>query len=456
MELTPNLNLKKPGNEDNVNIDDFNDNADVLDTEVAKLASATEAGRMSAADKVKLNGIATGAQVNTVTSVAGKTGAVTLAKADVGLNNVDNAKQATKTEFDAHVAASSGAHAASAISATGGTTVQAEINSLKSSVSDGKALIASAITDKGVDTEATDTFATMADNIGDIELSSGNATAADVLATKTFSNDSGPGQVGSMPNRGAVSITPGAAAQTIAAGYHNGSGTVTGDADLVTGNIKAGASIFGVAGKSEVVDTTEGSVPASASQILSGRKAYVNGSLVTGSMPDRSGDTAAVSSAVSDTTLRLRASAGYRDGSNDYVTLTDADFIAANIPEDINLFGLQGALVRGKKFASGTTLPVTLETGGKTAYVEITGLSFVPSLICVSFRYIYDWLALINGTTNHYNDWDGSGTNGRAHTEILKTSVSPTASNTKVWLLNNSAYALVTGNFSNIVWNAYE
>ena len=37
-----------------------------------------------------------------VKSVAGKTGAVTLAKGDVGLGSVDNIKQATKAEFDSH------------------------------------------------------------------------------------------------------------------------------------------------------------------------------------------------------------------------------------------------------------------------------------------------------------------------------------------------------------------
>ncbi len=53
-------------------------------------------------EKTKLAGIAAGAQVNTVTSVAGKTGAVVLTKADVGLGSVDNIKQATKAEFDSH------------------------------------------------------------------------------------------------------------------------------------------------------------------------------------------------------------------------------------------------------------------------------------------------------------------------------------------------------------------
>ena len=48
------------------------------------------------ADKTKLAGIQAGAQVNTVTSVAGKTGAVTLNKSDVGLGNVNNTSDANK------------------------------------------------------------------------------------------------------------------------------------------------------------------------------------------------------------------------------------------------------------------------------------------------------------------------------------------------------------------------
>lgn len=59
-------------------------------------ATALLAGVMVAADKSKLDGIAPGAQVNTVDSVAGKTGVVTLVKADVGLDNVDNTSDATK------------------------------------------------------------------------------------------------------------------------------------------------------------------------------------------------------------------------------------------------------------------------------------------------------------------------------------------------------------------------
>ena len=53
-------------------------------------ATDSAAGLMSAADKKKLDGITAGAQPNAVTSVAGKTGAVTVTKADVGLGNVPN------------------------------------------------------------------------------------------------------------------------------------------------------------------------------------------------------------------------------------------------------------------------------------------------------------------------------------------------------------------------------
>ena len=59
------------------------------------LASSTSNGLMSKEDKVKLDGVEAGAQVNDVTSVAGRTGAVVLTKSDVGLGNVTNESKAT-------------------------------------------------------------------------------------------------------------------------------------------------------------------------------------------------------------------------------------------------------------------------------------------------------------------------------------------------------------------------
>jgi hypothetical protein len=75
-------------------------------------------------------------------------------------------------------------------------------------------------------------------------------------------------------------VTPTAAGATIPAGYHDGTGKTTPDADLVTANIKAGITIFGVAGKASVVDTASGD--AVAGDIALGKKAWVNGVEITG------------------------------------------------------------------------------------------------------------------------------------------------------------------------------
>ncbi|MCP4364575.1 MAG: DUF1566 domain-containing protein, partial [Planctomycetes bacterium] len=87
---------------------------------------------------------------------------------------------------------------------------------------------------------------------GAVIESSGDAAAGDVLTGKTFSNAGAAGVSGTMADNGAVSMTPGTSAQTVAAGYHNGSGTVAGDADLAVGNIKSGVDIFGVTGTAAV------------------------------------------------------------------------------------------------------------------------------------------------------------------------------------------------------------
>ena len=59
-----------------------------------------------------------------------------------------------------------------------------EINEIKKSVSDGKSKVASAITDKGVATEATDTFDVMAKNVGKIQTGTSNSQ---VLSTTMIS-----------------------------------------------------------------------------------------------------------------------------------------------------------------------------------------------------------------------------------------------------------------------------
>ena len=64
----------------------------------------------------------------------------------------------------------------------------------------------------------------------------GNAEPGDVLVGKTFSNKQSNALTGSMPNNGAWSAsTSGNGSVTIPAGYHNGSGMVSGAASYNQG-----------------------------------------------------------------------------------------------------------------------------------------------------------------------------------------------------------------------------
>ncbi len=141
-------------------------------------------------------------------------------------------------------------------------TLQKQIDDCFTSASNGKELVANAVTGKGVPTSKSDSFATMAANIGNIKTSprlqaknaalstttqtikpdtgydglsqvsvpavSGTAGTGDVLAGKTFSSGSaGISKTGTIPNKGAWTGTVAAASRTtIPAGFHNGSGYV--------------------------------------------------------------------------------------------------------------------------------------------------------------------------------------------------------------------------------------
>ncbi len=82
-----------------------------------------------------------------------------------------------------------------------------DVSEVKKSVSDGKTLIAAAITLKRVATAATDTFVVMAENIAKIVLGSGNASVEDVIKGKTFTNDDGVKYTGTLQdNSGATKM----------------------------------------------------------------------------------------------------------------------------------------------------------------------------------------------------------------------------------------------------------
>ena len=288
------------------------------------------------------------------------------------------------------------------------TDINNEIAAVKKSVSDGKTAVANAITAKGISTATDAEFATMATNISSIitlENGTGDATAVagDMLSGKT-AYVKGSKVTGSMVNNGAVSQTLDAnGTYTIPAGYHNGQGKVTqsltgkaaatitpgtadqtiaanqwltgiqtikGDANLIAANIKSGVSIFGVAGNSNVVDTSAGD--ATAAQILSGKKAYVDGALVTGTIASQAAQT--ITPGTSDKTI---ASGKYLSGVQ--TIKGDANLVAGNIAKGKTIFGVSGTYDPGLGISSST-----YSNSRYIAYSESTvTVSYKPKLVIV-------------------------------------------------------------------------
>lgn len=169
----------------------------------------------------------------------------------------------------------------------------------------------------------------------------GDAVAGDVLAGKTFSNGDDTGIIGTIPNQGQIIIAPGTANIAIPAGYHDGTGFVEGDADLISSNIKAGKSIFGIAGNSNVVDTSPGT--AVAGEILSGKVSFVDGAQVTGCMANRGAYN------ITPDASNITIPQGYHSGAG--VVYGDADLVSGNIISGKNIFGVVGSATqetRGK------------------------------------------------------------------------------------------------------------
>src|SRR5205085_9437568 len=145
-------------------------------------------------------------------------------------------------------------------------------------------------------------------------------------------------------------ITAGAADQVIRNPNLSTNIVVAGDADLVTGNIKSGINMFGVVGKTSVVETSTGT--AAAGDVLSGKVGFVNGATVTGTMPNMIGVINATGTAQwPDGSLAVYQPVGYyKGGAGDgeikvspaQLQVADGDLTAANIKPGISIFGIAG------------------------------------------------------------------------------------------------------------------
>ena len=162
------------------------------------------------------------------------------------------------------------------------------------------------------------------------DVSSVTAAAGDVLTSKIVVTADGKVTTGTMPNNGAVSkvLDTGTTTYTIAKGYHSGTGSVkiTTEAKTVTptkeslqvtpstGKVLSKVTVAAI--PSNFIDTSEGD--ATASDILSGKIAFVGGLKVTGTMPDN-GSVAGTIDGLTTTSVTIPA--GYTSGGA--ISLTD-------------------------------------------------------------------------------------------------------------------------------------
>jgi len=325
-----------------------------------------------------------------------------------------------------------------AIEDTGGHFVSSEVegalSELFTSVSNGKTQLETAVTDKdGTVSKAGSiaTFNELDDGIRSIPQAKGNAVTGDVLSGKTFSSETaGIEVVGTMPNQGQKIYTPGTANITIPAGYHDGTGRVNGDADLISANIKAGKNIFGVAGNSNVVDTSPGT--AAAADILSGKIAFVDGAQRTGTMTNRGAYN------ITPGASNIAIPAGYHSGSG--VVYGDADLVAGNIKSGVNIFGVAGSLVPTSNkvlyvfgdsiinFVQGYTYAsyVTYQVNSSSLYIKseresditivsdiavnLTGVSMVYIIYSTDGGYATNYLVASTSKTGDYSTYNSRAT----------------------------------------------
>lgn len=174
-----------------------------------------------------------------------------------------------------------------------------------------------------------------------------NTPDVDVAANKMLDGTVACGQsgkvIGTISKKASATITPGTADQTISSGqYLSGAQTIKGDKNLVAENIKSGVSIFGVTGTLETggTGTDTSDATASASDILSGKTAYVKGTKVTGTISKKAAAT--ITPGTADQTI---ASGQYLSGTQ--TIEGDANLIADNIKKGVSIFGVTGTLESG-------------------------------------------------------------------------------------------------------------
>ncbi len=243
-----------------------------------------------------------------------------------------------------------------------------------------------------------------------------------------------------------VSGADGSISFNIPDGYYSGKTATAVDGDLVETNIKSGANIFGVTGNSNVVNTASGD--ATIGDILSGKKAYVGGAMVTGNIANCGSEGsqtcyvtglyyAGTSKTASNSTVSQ--SAGYYPAFN--LSTIDTDLIASNISANVSIFGLAGTLLKNQYNGSAKVGATdytfwTQAKGGVDDYDDNQGAP--------TDSYAGQWLTCnvnaYDAVTNPGGNWCNTGDSNANKKDLSTGLVWSTNLNLSTWFVANSCY----------------
>ena len=238
---------------------------------------------------------------------------------------------------------------------------------------------------KSTDTINAQNFPTAIENI---KGGSGNATAADVLSGKTFSNDDGEA-TGTMINNGAVSttITQGGS-YTIPAGYHNGSGKVSATANSGT---------------------------ASTSQVLSGQTFYSNSATKqTGTMTNQGTKTYSITTKAQSITIPQ----GYHSGSGTVsIDATEqAKIVPENILKGITILGVEGSIPKQASVGDIITMDLgTTAAAGTNNTYRVLKMNGTQAFVVAMYDYNTSTKYNTSSITTTFTDSSGTTLTGQKY-----------------------------------------